>query len=127
MSVTAFHEAMQHRLTDLGLPVYAEGHVPDSARYPYMTWNCGLKPGSEGSLMIRGWFRSDHLACLGLADSLLNLLPYMPGALAINGGFALLRAEEISIQADAADTSVEACCLRASVRLYPCAGEDDAW
>lgn len=110
----------------LGLPVYAENRVPDHARYPYITWTCTVAAqGEKGVLTVCGWFRSEHIECLALADRLAILLPDQPVLLPYEGGFALVTADELYQKTDAADTSVEACCLKASLRCMAHAREVD--
>ncbi len=111
--------ALQKLLEGLGLPVYAEGRVPDGAVYPYLVWGRTLEGfGQKGSAQVCGWFRSDYAACIRLVDMLCAMLPEQGVLLGFEGGKALLWCEEAYGKTDAADTSVTGGCVRLGVKCY---------
>lgn len=61
--------ALVRRAEALGVPVYADGQVPDGAAFPYVTFRLTpAAPGEAGSGWLTCWTMEDHSGCLALAD-----------------------------------------------------------
>lgn len=74
--IQRLYRSLQRLLGGLGLPVYAEGQVPEEAVYPYLTWSVNTAAGGgQGRGTVVCWYRRDYAGCIHLLDRLAALLP----------------------------------------------------